>query len=512
MKEFFNYLRALFEALFSDIGQFLKTAFVSPWADVRNNFLLYRDIFNVYVGDFGVGGWILYILFLLFWVALLGALVYLIYCFVVKYKAYHNRKVDKSKLIEQVQKLNDQLYTAILEKNEILNLKVGSLGIQPGAAGAPGQVKTKTDNDFSNSRFPKLAAVDYKYLTYKTHIEMPEIDSALSLEQLITKYRFFAASQMKLYYDMKTLRTFFAAMGTTKLIILEGISGTGKTSLPYSLVKFFQNDVKICSVQPSWRDRSELIGYYNEFAKKFNETEFLKAVYETTYREDNCLIVLDEMNLARIEYYFAEFLSIMEMPNVAEWTIEISNKPDPGDPKHLMEGKLLIPQNLWFIGTANNDDSTFTITDKVYDRAMTLTFSTKGVAFDCPFTEPVSITFDFLNKLFMEAQTNYPMSEVTLEKFKKLDLFIFNKFSLAFGNRIQKQMKIFIPNYVAAGGTEVEALDYIFASKILKKFVALNLAFLHDELNQLIGEIEKLFGKGNFAQSKKIIEDFIKMS
>ncbi|MCX5775689.1 MAG: hypothetical protein NTV44_04960 [Firmicutes bacterium] len=509
MKDFFNYLRALFEALFANIGQFFKTAFISPWANIRGNFQLYRDIFNVYVGGFGVWGWVLYIFYLLLWAALFIAIVYLIYCFIIKYIKYHDRKLDKTKLIEQVQKLNDQLYTAILEKNEILNLKVGSLGIQPGTPGAP---KAKTDNDFSNSRFPKLAAVDYKYLTYKTHIEMPEIDAALTLEQLINKYRFFAASQMKLYYDLKTLRTFFAAMGTTKLIILEGISGTGKTSLPYSLVKFFQNDVKICSVQPSWRDRSELIGYYNEFAKKFNETEFLKAVYETTYREDNCLIVLDEMNLARIEYYFAEFLSIMEMPNVAEWTIEISNKPDPGDPKHLIDGKLLIPQNLWFIGTANNDDSTFTITDKVYDRAMTLTFSSKGVAFDCPFTEPVSITFDFLNKLFQEAQTNYPMTEVTLDKFKKLDTFIFNKFSLAFGNRIQKQMKIFVPNYVAAGGTEVEALDYIFASKILKKFVSLNIAFLHEELKELISEIEKLFGKGNFAQSKKIIEDFIKMS
>ena len=68
-------------------------------------------------------------------------------------------------------------------------------------------------------------------------------------------------------------------------------------------------------VQPSWRDRAEMIGYLNEFTK-FNETDFLKAIYEATYRTDINFIVLDEMNLARIEYYFADFLSVLEMPNV----------------------------------------------------------------------------------------------------------------------------------------------------------------------------------------------------
>ena len=91
-------------------------------------------------------------------------------------------------------------------------------------------------------------------------------------------------------------------------MILEGISGTGKTSLPYAMGKFFGNDAAIISVQPSWRDRSEMVGYLNEFTKKFNETD-LKELYETTYREDLNFIVLDELNLARIEYYFAEFLS-----------------------------------------------------------------------------------------------------------------------------------------------------------------------------------------------------------
>ena len=105
----------------------------------------------------------------------------------------------------------------------------------------------------------------------------------------------------------------------------------------------------------SWKDRSELLGYYNEFTKKFNETEFLRAVYESTYRKDLDLIVLDEMNLARIEYYFAEFLSMMEMPNINDWLIELTSNDEPNDPKNIHKGKLLIPQNIEFFGTANNE-------------------------------------------------------------------------------------------------------------------------------------------------------------
>ena len=100
------------------------------------------------------------------------------------------------------------------------------------------------------------------------------MDRDITLEQIAVRYRYFAASQLGLFYDIDLVRVLLAAMGTVKIIILEGISGTGKTSLPYSLGKFFLNDVAICSVQPSWRDRTELIGYYNEFTKKFNESEF----------------------------------------------------------------------------------------------------------------------------------------------------------------------------------------------------------------------------------------------
>jgi 5-methylcytosine-specific restriction endonuclease McrBC GTP-binding regulatory subunit McrB len=218
------------------------------------------------------------------------------------------------------------------------------------------------------------------------------------------------------------------------------------------------------------------------------------------------------MNLARIEYYFAEFLSVMEMPNALEWNIDLIPSKAPNDPAHIVDGKLHIEQNIWFIGTANNDDSTFTITDKVYDRAMSLFFDNKGIAFEAEHTQAMPITYEKLHELYEQAKNDYPLSQKTLDKFAELDDFVIRNFKLAFGNRILKQMSNFVPCYVACGGTELQAVDYIFESKILKKFEVLNVAFLRDELLALDKELTNLFGRTEFKKSRKKIQDLLKMN
>ena len=249
---------------------------------------------------------------------------------------------------------------------------------------------------------------------------------------------------------------------------------------------------------------------YNEFTKKFNESEFLRALYTTTYRKDLDVIVLDEMNLARIEYYFAEFLSVMEQRDEEDWVIDLISSIDPNDPKHIKDGKLLIPQNVVFFGTANNDDSTFTIADKVYDRAISLFFDDKGRPFDAMETEPISIPYAQLVALFKDAKKQFSISPDMLKKFEELDNFVIKKFRLAFGNRILKQLDTFIPTYIACGGTESDGFDFIFTNKILKKFEALNIAYLREELKELDAFLDKMYGKGNFQMAHAFIEGLLK--
>jgi hypothetical protein len=391
---------------------------------------------------------------------------------------------------------------AVGGKVNIANANIGEEALTSAAeaavtAAAKAKAKAAAAAQNTESRFPKLTLVDQKYADYVR----PEYDDEITLEEFVEEYRLFAASQLHLYYTPEIIRRFVAGMAASKLLILEGISGTGKTSLPYSFSRFLHNPATMVSVQPSFRDRTELLGYFNEFSKRFNETEFLRALYEANYREDPSFIVLDEMNLARIEYYFAEMLSVLEMPSHDEWVLDLVPTAWEKDPVRLEGGKIQVSDAMWFVGTANNDDSTFTITDKVYDRAIPIELNERAAAFECEPHTARYVTCEHLQELFVKAKEEHPISQTTLDKMEKLDNYLQTRFKLAFGNRIIKQMYDFIPVYVACGGTELGGMDYIIARKVLKKFESLNLSFVRDEIKGLISYMEKTFGKHSMPDS-----------
>jgi len=119
---------------------------------------------------------------------------------------------------------------------------------------------------------------------------------------------------------------------------------------------------------------------------------------------------------------------------------------------------------------------------------------------------PMSIKEEYLVKLFEDAKEKYPASKPLMEKFAQLDDFMIVNFRLTFGNRIMKHINTFLPVYVAAGGEEIDGLDFMLVSKILRKLQALNISFEQDNIKKLIVQIEKLFGKTNMSDSK----DFLK--
>lgn len=536
MSEFFKFAYELLSQVVYNLvtwfAAFLKL-FITGWVE-------YFLIFKTYFPTLNIPGKILSVLLMI----LLLAIPVLIIVLLIRRAVLHHQlkadSTDNATLYREIGRLNKQVLDLMEEKNNILALKINAMGgveriPYMGASALTDDVipnlKNVTRNEVSAGqvaaavaagntdpekaplvraviegkedvnavhRFPKLSLVDAKYRNF----QYPQFDNEISLEDFTEGYRLFAASQMGLYYTPELVRRFVAGMAASKLLILEGISGTGKTSLPYSFSRYMDNPATIVSVQPSYRDRSEVLGYFNEFSKKFNETEFLRALYEANYRKDPTLIVLDEMNLARIEYYFAEILSVLEMPSKDEWVLDLVPTAWDGDPVKMENGKIHVADSTWFIGTANNDDSTFTITDKVYDRAMPIELNERTEAFECEVHPKCDITAEHLEYLFQKAKVDHPISEELMEKMQKLDNYLITRFKLSFGNRIMKQLYDFIPVYVACGGDELGGMDYIIARKVLKKFESMNVSFVRDEITGLINYIEKTFGAEEMQDSK----------
>jgi hypothetical protein len=467
------------------------------------NVVAYFEQFKEHQSNFTVVDWILAIFSLLLVIAIWGIIIYLLILGIRKYIRFRRSAVGSEELLEEVATLHRDVLKLTKEREKLLALKIGQTDVSikdldeilsdaeesEEKKEEAAEAAEATPGDLP--RFYKLDAIDQKYLTYTP----PEYRQDFTLQDLCRDFRNFACSRMGLFYEEKVVRLIFAGFASTKLILLQGISGTGKTSLPYAMGKFFQNDATIISVQPSWRDRTELFGYFNEFSKKFNETDLLRRVYEASYTDDINVIILDELNIARVEYYFAEMLSIMEMPDPNEWKLELVPSSWDNDPKNLADGKLRIPQNAWYIGTANNDDSTFSISDKVYDRALTINIDNKGIPFDAPDTPPSLISYSSVNALYKKALAEYPLDPRYLEMIEELDTYVIKKFRVAFGNRIMKQLKIFVPVYVACGGDVVEGIDHILATKVFRKFEMLNLSLIRDEIKGLINYLNTLFGK-----------------
>ena len=493
------------------VVDFLETFFGSLWSGISGLFMGFIGMFNVvkyvkifkqYAGDFTALAWILAILTVILLIAALGALVFVIYLAIRKYVRFRTSLVSQEELLNEVGKLNHEIVKLSTEKERILAMKVSQLGLKPDESEfVDAEEEEEKPLAEGESRFYKCTLIDEQMLDYIPK----EYNNEISLSEICDMFRNFACSRMGLFYEIKIIRLFVAAFASTRLIILQGISGTGKTSLPYAFGKFIQNDTNIASVQPSWRDRTELYGYFNEFTKRFNETETLKRMYEATYKEDVFLTILDEMNIARIEYYFAEMLSILEMPSRSEWVIDLVPSGWPNDPKHIVNGRFRLPENMWYVGTANNDDSTFAISDKVYDRALPINIDTKGVYFEAPYTENLNLSYKHLEKMFDEAKAMYKVSEENLKKLEVLDDYVIEHFRLAFGNRIVKQLKDFVPAYVGCGGTEIDGLDYVLKQKVFRKFESLNLSFIRDEIDGLISYMDKMFGKQNMQESKEYL-------
>lgn len=359
--------------------------------------------------------------------------------------------------------------------------------------------------------FPGLCSID---VINEANREEDFYDEDITLNDLVLNFRNYLAKKEKLYFDIHTIRAFISGLSSSRLIILEGLSGTGKSSLARYFSEFISEESYFEPVQATWRDRTNLLGFYNDFSKTYNETEFLKRLYDSTYKLNHInLMVLDEVNISRVEYYFADFLSILEYP-IDKWKLKIMQLPyDFEPPKHLEDGIINIPFNTWFIATANKDDSTFTITDKVYDRAITISFDEQNIPFEVnEDAAPIKLSYDHLISLFNEAYNNkeFSLNNEDLIKFRSLINFTYNTFDITIGNRIMHQLDTFVPTYVASGGSKIEAIDFMFSRKVISKLDGRFEDYIKNGLLDLKQLINKTYGENSFVHTFEVIDRLIR--
>ncbi len=262
------------------------------------------------------------------------------------------------------------------------------------------QLKSKQTNDSKNLEYNPYETLYQKPaffsdLSTSYNSNYSEKDALLKLKEYLTK--------CKLDFHERVINSFHTSLkivDISPLLVMAGISGTGKSELPRRYAEAMGMHCLILPVQPRWDSPQDMFGFYNYLEQQYKPTELSQALVfmdkwnhkERAEFHDRLLIVLlDEMNLARPEYYFSEFLSRLEIrrsanPNIIKERRKAQISLDIGKyGEKLNIPELYVHNNVMFIGTMNEDESTQTLSDKVIDRANIIRFNRpKKMSADIP--------------------------------------------------------------------------------------------------------------------------------
>lgn len=280
-----------------------------------------------------------------------------------------------------------------------------------------------------------------------------------------------------LYYRAPDIRAFLGGLAMSQLHLLQGISGIGKSSLPRAFAEAVGGFCDTVSVQAGWRDRNDLFGYFNSFEKRYYELPFTQAVYKALlpkWENRIAIVLLDEMNLSHFEQYGADVLDVLERKEPSERRFELLPSASPGKtPAQMKDDRFLpLPSNVWFIGTANHDETTKDFADKTYDRSFVLELPGRPEAFTPRSTGSLPpISYAALIEAFDQAAERY--TEEASQAWKWMDGHLRTpmeqRFQVGWGGRLESQMQRYVPVVRAAGGRLGEALDQVVTSRVLRK-------------------------------------------
>ena len=264
-----TYGRFLFEFLDQFFSGF-KDIFIAIFNCIKNvfNFPEYFQLIQQYSSDFGIAEWMLTGLAILALAIVIIAIIVMLAILIKKLGIIRKKAANQEELLGEINRLNNEVETLVDEKMKILSMQNPELGIDSkNFSNSGASEKNETENkeeeekqvSATDSRFSKLTMVDIEYAKYK----QKDYKNTFDLKEFCYRFRNFAASKLHLYYSENMIRLFVSAIASTKLVILQGISGTGKTSISLAWGKFVKHPCCVASVQPSWRDITDIFGYLN---------------------------------------------------------------------------------------------------------------------------------------------------------------------------------------------------------------------------------------------------------
>ncbi|GAB6479636.1 MULTISPECIES: DUF3578 domain-containing protein [Bacillus] len=290
---------------------------------------------------------------------------------------------------EEMQKIKEEIREHIHMSQKVKKDDEISLGTSPKAKGYANSTAAYIAYDVNKMPSEKELVEDLEemlryyegFIAYKeegTKYEMIYERKEVYLDQQSIIDHVSSYIQSKgFFYEKKDLINFFLSLKTKPFVILSGISGTGKTKI----VQWFAESLgateengqfTLIPVRPDWSDSSDLLGYVN-LQGEFQERPLIKVLENADANPNRpYFVVLDEMNLARVEYYFSDFLSVIESRKWKDGKIVTS----PVLPESITNKHITIPSNVYIIGTVNMDETTHPLSKKVLDRANTIEFNT----------------------------------------------------------------------------------------------------------------------------------------
>lgn len=317
-------------------------------------------------------------------------------------------------------------------------------------------------------------------------------------------------------YTYVEIANFYLSIRTKPFVILAGISGTGKTQLPRKFAAglgFDENQLRQIPVRPDWTDSSDLLGY-TALDGNFIQKELTIAILEANkYPDKPFFFILDEMNLARVEHYFSDYLSVIETRErkggviVTDSLLSTEMLRNAKDSNVLL--KLGIPENLYLIGTVNMDETTHTFSRKVLDRANTIEMNDIDLDWIEIPLKSVECLKDISNDLFktefIESKELTDLDKKSIDK--EMSLLkgingILTKADLQFGYRVRDEIAFYlILNKKYKLMDEISAIDFQLTQKVLPRIHGSS-----ERVQTLLIEMLNLLESKSFKLSSEIAE------